>query len=237
MRKIFILFILVFAVNVPLIYAQYGDYYDGTNSYSYGDMPAPSKSKKSSSGSEKHFIGISPSLYIPTGKTAYIKDFTGVGGGFDIKYKYNFNKIIGLAGGFRYNYAGGSNIQNNTDISTEHNLLDFQVLAVLQYDDVKVTKGFIPYIAAGMDVAVSIVNKTTKVSTYKEDADGAVYLTNTVTAKENESSSNIGFTAAAGLRYAFSNNAVIGFGVDYTYVFTNHDYSGIRVFLDAGYRF
>ena len=117
------------------------------------------------------------------------------------------------------------------------NLLDFQVLAVLQYDDVKVTKGFIPYIAAGMDVAVSIVNKTTKVSTYKEDADGATYLTNTVTAKENESSSNIGFIVAAGLRYAFSNNAVIGFGVDYTHVFTNYDYSGIRVFLDAGYRF
>lgn len=237
MRKIFILFILVFVVNVPLIYAQYGDYYDGTNSYSYGDMPAPSKSKKSSSGSEKHFIGISPSLYIPTGKTAYIKDFTGVGGGFDVRYKYNFHKIFGLAGTFRYNYAGGTNIQGYTEQSTDHHLIDLQLLAVLQYDDINATKGFIPYISAGMDVAVSIVNKTTKVSTYKEDADGATYLTNTVTAKENESSSNIGFIVAAGLRYAFANNAVIGFGVDYTHVFTNYDYSGIRVFLDAGYRF
>ena len=237
MRNVFILFILVFAVNVPFLYAQYGDYYDGTNSYSYGDMPAPAKSKSSSQGSARHFIGISPSLYIPTGKNAYIKDFTGVGGGVEIKYKYNFHKLFGLASVIMYNYADGSKIQNNVDVSTEHNLLDFQVLAVLQYDDVKATKGFLPYIAAGMDVAVSIVNKTTTTSSYMVDSDGATYLTNTITAKENESSSNIGFIVVAGLRYAFSNNAVIGFGVDYTHVFTKHDYSGIRVFLDAGYRF
>ena len=41
MKKIIIIFALIFAVNIPFLYAQYGDYYDGKNSYSYGDMPSP----------------------------------------------------------------------------------------------------------------------------------------------------------------------------------------------------
>lgn len=43
MKKIIIIFALIFAVNIPFLYAQYGDYYDGKNSYSYGDMPSPKK--------------------------------------------------------------------------------------------------------------------------------------------------------------------------------------------------
>lgn len=236
MRKIFILFILVFVVNVPLIYAQYGDYYDGKNSYSYGDMPAPKKSS-SSYVDKKHYIGISPSLYIPTGENAYVKDYTGVGGGFDVRYKYNFHKIFGLAGTFRYNYAGGTNIQGYTEHSTDHHLIDLQLLAVLQYDDINATKGFIPYISAGMDVAVSVVNSKSVTSNYKTDSDGAAYLINTITTNESDSAANVGFVVGAGLRYVFSNNFTTGFGVDYTHVFTNHDYSGVRVFIDAGYRF
>lgn len=235
MKKIMIIITLIFTVNVPLLYAQYGDYYDGKNSYSYDDMPAPKKS--SSSADKKHYIGISPSLYIPTGKNAYIKDYTGVGGGFDVRYKYNFHKIFGLAGTFRYNYAGGSNIQGYTEKSTDHHLIDLQLLAVLQYDDINATKGFIPYISAGMDVAVSVINTKNVTSNYRTDSDGVSYLINTITTKENNSAANVGFVAGAGLRYAFSNNFTTGIGVDYTHVFTNHDYSGVRVFIDAGYRF
>lgn len=29
MKKIIIIFALIFAVNIPFLYAQYGDYYDG----------------------------------------------------------------------------------------------------------------------------------------------------------------------------------------------------------------
>lgn len=235
MKKVIIITALIFAVNVPFLYAQYGDYYDGKNSYSYGDMPAPKKS--SSYADKKHYIGISPSIYIPTGENAYIKDYTGVGGGVDLRYKYNFHKIFALAGTFRYNYAGGTDIQGYTELSTDHHLIDLQLLAVLQYDDVKATKGFIPYISAGMDVAVSVINSKNTSQNYQQDSDGAAYLINTITTKENKSSSNIGFIVGAGLRYAFSNNFTTGFGVDYTHVFTNHDYSGVRVFLDAGYRF
>ena len=235
MKKIIIIFTLIFAVNVPFLYAQYGDYYDGKNSYSYGDMPAPKKS--SSYVDKKHYIGISPSLYIPTGENAYVKDYTGVGGGFDVRYKYNFHKIFGLAGTFRYNYAGGTNIQGYTEHSTDHHLIDLQLLAVLQYDDINATKGFIPYISAGMDVAVSVVNSKNVTSNYKTDSDGAVYLINTITTNESDSAANVGFVVGAGLRYVFSNNFTTGFGVDYTHVFTNHDYSGVRVFIDAGYRF
>lgn len=237
MKKVIIITALIFAVNVPCLYAQYGDYYDGKNSYSYGDMPVPKKSSSRSYDNKNHYIGISPSIYIPTGEDAYIKDYTGVGGGFDVRYKYNFHKIFGLAGTFRYNYAGGTNIQGYTEYSTDHHLIDLQLLAVLQYDDVKATKGFIPYIAAGMDVAVSIVNSETVTSNYKTDSDGAVYLINTVKTNESDTAANVGFVVGAGLRYAFSNNFTTGFGVDYTYVFTNHDYSGVRVFVDAGYRF
>ena len=46
MKKIIIIFALIFAVNIPFLYAQYGDYYDGKNSYSYGDMPSPKKSSR-----------------------------------------------------------------------------------------------------------------------------------------------------------------------------------------------
>ena len=46
MKKIIIIFVLIFAVNIPFLYAQYGDYYDGKNSYSYGDMPSPKKSSR-----------------------------------------------------------------------------------------------------------------------------------------------------------------------------------------------
>lgn len=236
MKKIFILFILIFAVNIPFLYAQYGDYYDGKNSYMYDEMPSPDKS---STGYEdkKHYIGISPSLYIPTGENAYIKNYTGVGGGFDVRYKYNFHKLFALAGTFRYNYAGGSNIQGFTETGTDHHLIDMQFSAVLQYDDVKVTKGFIPYISAGMDVAVSVVNSKTSTLSYQTDSDGAVYVINSINTNESSTSANIGFVASAGLRYAFSNNFTTGVGIDYTYVFTNHDYSGIRIFIDAGYRF
>lgn len=237
MRKIFILFILfilTFAVHVPLIYAQYGDYYDGTNSYSYGDMPSPKKNK--SYENKNHYIGISPSIYIPTGENAYIKDYTGVGGGVDLRYKYNFHKIFALAGAFRYNYAGGTNIQGYTEDSTDHHLIDLQLSAVLQYDDVK-AKGFIPYISAGMDIAVSVVDRKTVTSNYQTDADGATYLINTLTTNERDTAANVGIVVGAGLRYAFTNNFTTGIGVDYTYVFTNHDYSGVRVFIDAGYRF
>lgn len=236
MKKAVIIFVLIFAVNIPFLYAQYGDYYDGKNSYSYGDMPAPKKSSKSYQN-KNHYIGISPSIYIPTGEKAYIKDYTGVGGGFDVSYKYNFHKIFGLAGTFRYNYAGGTKLQGLAESTTDHHLIDLQLLAVLQYDDVKATKGFIPYIAAGMDVAVSIVDRETIISNYKTDSDGASYLMSTIKANERETSANVGFVVGAGLRYAFTNNFTTGFGVDYTHVFTNHDYSGVRIFIDAGYRF
>ena len=239
MKKVIIVFTLIFAVNIPFLYAQYGDYYDGKNSYSYGDMPS-SKPKKSSSPkyeNKNHYIGISPSIYIPTGENAYIKDYTGVGGGIDVRYKYNFNKIFGLAGTFRYNYAAGSDIQEYAKHSTDHHLIDLQFLAVLQYDDVKATKGFIPYISAGMDLEISVINSKTVTSNYKTDADGAVYLIDTITTNKNDTAANVGFVVGAGLRYVFSNNFTTGIGVDYTHIFTNHDYSGVRVFIDAGYRF
>ena len=108
---------------------------------------------------------------------------------------------------------------------------------MLQYDDVKATKGFIPYISAGMDLEVSVINSKTVTSNYKTDADGAVYLIDTITTNKNDTAANVGFVVGAGLRYAFSNNFTTGIGVDYTHIFTNHDYSGVRVFIDAGYRF
>ncbi len=236
MKKYIIIFILIFTTNIPYTYAQYGDYYDGKQSYNYGDMEKPKKNI--SYENKKHYIGISPSLYIPTGKTAYIKDFTGIGGGVDLRYKYNLHKIFAFAGTLRYNYAGGSDLNENTDgkitINTDFHLIDFQFLAVLQYDDIKVTKGFIPYISAGMDVAVSIENS--KTTTYRNDGDGSLYPINTIK-RNGETSSNVGFVVGGGLRYSFSNNFVTGIGVDYTHVFTNHDYSGVRVFIEAGYRF
>ena len=94
MKKIIIIFALIFAVNIPFLYAQYGDYYDGKNSYSYGDMPSPKKSSRKKYENKNHYIGISPSIYIPTGKNAYIKDYTGVGGGVDLRYKYNLHKVF-----------------------------------------------------------------------------------------------------------------------------------------------
>ncbi len=236
MKNIFILFILIFAVNIPFLYAQYGDYYDGKNSYMYDEMPSPDKSSRSYEN-KKHYIGLSPSLYIPTGENAYIKDYTGVGGGVDVRYKYNLHKLFAVAGTVRYNYAGGSNIQGFTETVTDHHLIDMQFSGVLQYDDVKATKGFIPYISAGVNVTVSVVNSETSTSSYKTDADGAVYIINTVKTNDSNTSANVGFVAGAGLRYAFSNNFTTGIGVDYTYIFTNHDYSGVRIFIDAGYRF
>ena len=161
-------------------------------------------------------------------------------------YNYSLYRIIFMHHKFMWHIwffllplslATALQIQGYTEYSTDHHLIDLQLLAVLQYDDVKATKGFIPYIAAGMDVAVSIVNSETVTSNYKTDSDGAVYLINTVKTNENDTAANVGFVVGAGLRYAFSNNFTTGFGVDYTYVFTNHDYSGVRVFVDAGYRF
>ena len=207
MKKIIIIFALIFAVNIPFLYAQYGDYYDGKNSYSYGDMPSPKKSSRKKYENKNHYIGISPSIYIPTGKNAYIKDYTGVGGG----------------------------VNGDNKVDTKHHLIDMQILAVLQYDDVKATKGFIPYISAGMDIAVNVIDSET--TAYRKDADGATYPVYKIISKGNDSAANVGFVVGAGLRYAFSNNFTTGFGVDYTHVFTNHDYSGIRVFIDAGYRF
>ena len=235
MKKIIIIFALIFAVNIPFLYAQYGDYYDGKNSYSYGDMPSPKKSSRKKYENKNHYIGISPSIYIPTGKNAYIKDYTGVGGGVDLRYKYNLHKVFALAGTFRYNYAGGASFNGDNKVDTKHHLIDMQILAVLQYDDVKATKGFIPYISAGMDIAVNVIDSET--TAYRKDADGATYPVYKIISKGNDSAANVGFVVGAGLRYAFSNNFTTGFGVDYTHVFTNHDYSGIRVFIDAGYRF
>lgn len=237
MNKFIMVLLILFCANIPLLYAQYGDYYDGTNSYDYDDRSTKSKKKKSAYQNKSHYIGISPSLYIPTGKGAYIKDYTGIGGGVDLRYKYNLHKIFALATTVRYNYAGGSDSYDNTTKDVDFHLLDFQVLAVLQYDDVVATKGFIPYISAGMDVAVSITSEKTTLSSYKTDADGASYPVSTITTKENSSASNVGFIVGAGLRYSFANNLVVGLGVDYTYIFTNHDFSGVRVFLDLGYKF
>lgn len=248
MKKFLVIFILVFVINIPCIYAQYGDYYDGTNSYDYDDKPAPKKTNikaKKTYVKKNHYIGISPSVYIPTGDDAYIKKYTGVGGGVDLRYQYNLHKIFALGGTFRYNYAVGTDFYNGEGIvngykdveeKTEHHLMDFQLLAILQYDDVKATKGFIPYIFAGMDIAISIVDvKST--SAYKFSSDNVLVPVGKVILKDRETSANIGFVVGGGLRYAFSNNFTTGFGVDYTHVFTNHNYSGVRVFIDAGYRF
>ena len=54
MRNILIYIIVLFVLPSSLAYAQYGDYYDGKNSYTYDEMNA--KKKKTSS---------SPSAWIP----------------------------------------------------------------------------------------------------------------------------------------------------------------------------
>lgn len=235
MKKIIIFTIATIFCITSLSYAQYGDYYDGKNSYSYSDMPSPKN--KSSSISRKSLISISPSFYIPTGDKAYIKDFTGIGGGFDINYSYSFHKFFGIQGGFRYNYAGGTNINPERELETGHHLMDLRLMAVLQYDSINETKGFIPYVAAGVVFSTAVINRYEEGTSYKYDSDGTLYKTSKYKINEQKVGSNVGFGVAAGLRYVFNNNAVIGAGVDYTHVFPLHDYAGVRVFLEAGYRF
>lgn len=235
MRKIFIISAVLLLSFSSASYAQYGDYYDGKNSYSYSDMPSPKS--KPSSDNKKSLISISPSLYIPTGEKAYIKDFTGVGGGFDINYTYSFNKIFGIQGGFRYNYAGGTNINPERELETGHHLMDLRLMAVLQYNSINETKGFIPYIAAGVVFSTAVINRFENGTSYKYDSDGTLYKTSSYKINEQKVGANVGFGVAAGLRYVFNNNVTIGAGVDYTHVFPLHDYAGVRVFLDAGYRF
>lgn len=230
------LFILIFLVCIPFTtFAQYGDYYDGKNSYSYDDMPSPAK--RSAGNNRKNFISIGPSLYIPTGEKAYIKDFTGVGGGVDFKYMYSFNKLFGLQGGIRYNYAGGVNINAERELNTGHHLIDIDIMAVLQYNSINETKGFIPYVAAGVVFSTAVINKTEEGTSYMVDSDGTLYKTSKYKINEQKVGSNVGFAVAAGLKYVFNNNMTIGVGADYTHVFPLHDYAGVRVFLDAGYRF
>ena len=46
MKKVTVLSVLIMFLSASISYAQYGDYYDGTNSYSYDNMPkSKSKSK------------------------------------------------------------------------------------------------------------------------------------------------------------------------------------------------
>lgn len=228
-----IILTLVFLLSFCSIsYAQYGDYYDGKNSYSYSNMPGNiSRTTKNS------IISIAPSLYMPTGVNAYIKNFTGVGGGFDVKYTYSFHKVFGIQGGFRYNYAGGTTINTDRELKTGHHLMDLSLMAVLQYNDISETRGFIPYVAAGVVFSTAVINRTEIGSSYKYDSDGTLYQTSAYKINEQKVGSNIGFGVAGGLRYVFNNNAVIGAGVDYTHVFPLYDYAGIRVFLEAGYNF
>lgn len=235
MRKIIVSMAVMLLSFSGISYAQYGDYYDGKNSYSYSDMPSPQS--KISSSSKKSLIAVSPSFYIPTGEKAYIKDFTGIGGGFDINYNYSFHKIFGIQGGFRYNYAGGTNINPERELETSHHLMDLRLMAVLQYDSINETKGFIPYVSAGVVFSTAVINRYETGSSYKYDSDGTLYKTSAYKINEQKVGANVGFGVAAGLRYVFNNSAVIGAGVDYTHVFPLHDYSGVRVFLEAGYRF
>lgn len=234
MNKRILLSAVLLLLFCSVSYAQYGDYYDGKNSYSYSEMPAK-KSKKVSN--KNSIISIAPSLYMPTGEKAYIKDFTGVGGGFDIKYTYSFHKFFGIQGGFRYNYAGGTNINPEREMKTDHHLIDLSLMAVLQYNSINETKGFIPYLAVGVVFSTAVIDRLEEGSSYKYDADGTLYKTSAYKIKEQKVGSNVGFGVSAGLKYVFKNNAVIGAGVDYTHVFPLHDYAGIRVFLEAGYRF
>lgn len=244
MKKVTVLAVLFMFLSASISYAQYGDYYDGTNSYSYDNMPkSKSKSKKrknTSYMSKTHFVGISPSIYIPTSSNSlsYLQEFTSVGGGVDIYYKWNVHKLFGVATKLRYNYAGGSKkLEDDTIIHTDHNIIDVQLLAVLQYDSVKETKGFLPYLQAGMAITSAVINKTEKGSSVIVDADGATRPISSYVLTHRQSGANVGFTVGAGLRYAFQNNATVGIGVDYTHVFPIYDYSGVRVFLEAGYRF
>lgn len=235
MNKIILFTLITIFCITSLSYAQYGDYYDGRNSYSYSDIPQ--NRKKSSRAAKNNFISVGPSLYVPTGEKAYIKDFTGVGGGFDVNYMYSFHKFFGLQSGFRYNYGGGVNITPERDMETGHHLMDIRVMAVLQYNSINETKGFIPYVAAGVSFSTAVINRFEEGTSERYDSDGTLYKTSSYKIEEQKVGANVGFSVAAGLRYVFKNEITVGGGVDYTHVFPLHDYAGVRIFLDAGYRF
>ncbi len=246
MKQVIWLTILFMVFSTGYAYAQYGDYYDGKNAYYYDDnkkLTSKKKGSRSNSKFKRHEITIGPSLYAPSGRDTFIEQYTGIGGGFDASYQYNFFRAFGLESRFRYNYSNGTKNEGNgldyvnKKSETTHHLIDIQFLAVAQYDFPALKGTFIPYFGAGFTVTTLELHTKTKYTSVYNDAEGIAQPVAEVSHTQKEVDANVGFIAESGLKYAFSNNVLIGAGVDYTLVYPVHNYSGFRFFLEAGYRF
>lgn len=248
MKRIALFFTFMFLICLQSeAFAQkYGDYYDGKNNYYYD---SGKKTKKTSTAGKKKqdensftmqphnfpgYIAVSPMVYMPMSAShGKVQDYIGIGGGFDIKYKYNFNRWSALAADFLYTYASGV---SGVETVSFHEF-DIRIMLLLQYEPKKGEAGFNPWIGAGAALSISLNSLKKSGTVFGSDYDGIPYPAYIYNEKHKKTGANIGFAAGAGLRYVFENNFSLGAAVDYMIVNPYYDTSGLRVYFEAGYRF
>ena len=252
---IVILSLLIF--YTPSIYSQdYGDYYDGKDVYYYDDnnnLVKKPKNKSQKKQSKKtvssnynaftmqpenfpQYIAIYPHVYIPTGKTTKIKEYTTYGGGFGLKHKYNFNRWSGVITDFTYTYGEGTKGIRDGREKLEYHEMDIRSMAVLQYEQSRDETGINFWIGGGFTLSFGLNYVTRNGIVYGSNIEGSYPLYKYKDIVKTFDA-NVGLMAGTGFRYIFYNDFSVGFAVDYTYVFPIYDNSGVRIMVEAGYRF
>lgn len=195
------------------------------STYSYAQSSNDSNKKTSffenNSSDYPMTIGGSVGAYFPD---EYID--TGIGVAGAVKYKFNFNRFLGISTDLGYTYSSKKYHKNNLysvyDTKT-HNIADIRIMAVLQYETKKGETGIAPWFGLGTLFSIGNTNIHS--------------VTDTITLEREYTSAEFGFIVGFGFRYNFK-KAYIGANFDYSIAKPyGYDISGIRFFTEAGYRF
>lgn len=177
-------------------------------------------------------IGVSGFAYIPTQEEYLIGQKLSTGGGFGVKFKWNFNRFFGLSTDFDY-----SNSKTNmTFFDITANVINIRESLVFQYETYRGESGFVPWVSVGVGAAIAVpeINVFNTAIPLPDDTNGTGFNVN----------------VSAGLKYNFK-NFYTGIFVDWTYslAYTNsyvalgnrstnaYTLDAVRTGVEVGYRF
>ncbi len=162
-------------------------------------------------------LGISGFGYFPTSEQSLINNN---GGGIGWKFKWNFNRYVGLATELNYTYT-----YENYFSSLQH-IINIREALVIQRETYKGENGFVPWFSIGVGATVYMATYyNTSRYYYNYNIDSAV---------------GFNLNVGAGLKYNFK-HFYTGIFVDWTYSIINKyikdHLDGVRTGIELGFRY